>query len=101
MGKGVVVIINCQAQSGQAGVARRELQALIADVVANEPDCLEIQMHQDLDDETRILLHERWTGREAYSGPHMQTPYIRAFMERSSGFLISPPSITFWKLLDE
>jgi quinol monooxygenase YgiN len=101
MNDAVIVIINYQAQSGQAAVARRELTALIQQVVAQEPDCIGIQFHQDVDDDTRNLLYERWTSKEAYTGPHLRTPYIRAFMERSSGFLAGPPAITFWKLTDD
>ncbi len=101
MQDGVVVVIQFQAQGGQAAVARRELKALIAEVVAKEPDCLGILLHQDVDDETRMLLYERWTSKEAYTGPHLQTPYIRAFMERAAGFMAGPPAITFWKMTDD
>ena len=97
----VVVVIQFQARSGQAAVARRELKALIGEVVAKEPDCLGILFHQDVDDERRILLYERWTSQEAYTGPHLQTPYIRAFMERSGGFMAGPPTISFWKMTDD
>jgi quinol monooxygenase YgiN len=101
MTDGVVVIITFQTQPGRADVARRELKALIEQVVVSEPDCLGIDFHEDLDDETRILLHERWTSKAAYTGPHLQTPYITAFMERSTGFMTGPPAITFWRLVDE
>jgi quinol monooxygenase YgiN len=101
MTDGVVVIITFQAKPGQSEVARLELTALIEQVVAREPDCLGIQFHQDVDDETRILLHERWTSRAAYTGPHLQTPYLTAFMERSKGFMTGPPAITFWRMVDE
>jgi quinol monooxygenase YgiN len=98
MTDGVIVLIHFQAQSGQAAVARRELQALIAEVVAKEADCRGILLHQDVDDENRFMLYERWTSREAYTGPHVQTPYIQAFMARASGFMVGPPTITFWDL---
>lgn len=97
MADGVIVLINFQAQAGQGDVARRELEALVDEVVAKEPDCLGIEFHEGLDDETKILLYERWTSREAYTGPHMQTPYIRSFMDRAAGFMSGPPAITFWK----
>lgn len=98
MSDGVIVIINFQTVKGQEAVAHRELTALVEQVVAREPDCLGIQFHVDVGDGSRILLHEHWTSTEAYTGPHLQTPYIKAFMERAAAFMAGPPSITFWKL---
>jgi quinol monooxygenase YgiN len=69
----VTVVIHYQAQPGQGSKARHELSALVETVVGSEPDCLGIQLLVDEDDDTRFLLYERWTGRAAYTGSHMQT----------------------------
>ncbi len=98
-GSGVVVIIPYQAQPGKGEVARRELSALIAEVLSKEPACLGITLHQDPEDDTRFLLYERWTDRDAYTGPHMQTPHIQAFIARAPGFVAGPPTITFWSVV--
>jgi quinol monooxygenase YgiN len=92
----ITVIIKYQAQPGKAAVARDELAALVATVVAQEPACLGIGLHQDLNDETQFLLYERWTDQAAYLGPHMQTPHLQAFIARAPGFLSGPPDISFW-----
>ena len=97
----VLVVIQFQAQPGRGGVLRRELASLIRTVVEQERECVAIRMHQDLDDDTRILLYEEWTSRVAYTGPHMQTPHILAFMEKAPTFVAGPPAITFWTLTDE
>jgi quinol monooxygenase YgiN len=97
----VVVTIRYQAQPAQAARTREALGALIATVVATEPDCLGIQLLQDPDDETRILLNERWTSKEAYTGPHMQTPHLGAFMVAARELLAGPPTIEYWRLLDD
>jgi len=97
----VVVTIRYQAHPEQAARARQALSTLIATVVASEPDCLGIQLLQDPDDETRILLYERWTSREAYAGPHMHTPHLTAFMLTARELFGGPPAIEYWRLLDD
>ena len=97
----VVVAIRYQAQPGQAERTRAALSTLIATVVAHEPDCLGIRLHQDADEASRILLYERWTSRESYMGPHMDTPHLRAFMVTARELLAGPPTIEYWELLDD
>ena len=92
---GIVVLIRYQAQPGKAAQARSELAAITATVVAEEPDCLGIRVHQDLNDETLFLLYEQWTDQAAYLGPHMQTAHLQAFRKRAPDFLAGPPQITF------
>jgi quinol monooxygenase YgiN len=94
----VTVVINYQAQPGQGETARRELAALIDKVVASEPDCRGIQLLVDEDDDARFLLYERWTGRAAYTGPHMQTAHIQEFITKAPSFMAGPPAITYWQL---
>jgi quinol monooxygenase YgiN len=93
-----IVVITYKAQPDQGARMLRELKALVAEVVAQEPDCHGIRVHLDPDDDTRLLLYERWSSREAYSGPHMQTPHLGAFMGRAREFLAGPPTIEFWRL---
>ena len=100
-GTPVVVVITYTAQPGQGERALRELTDLVREVVAREPDCLGIRVHHDPDDDTRILLYEEWTSREAYTGPHMQTPHIQAFIGRAREFVAGPPAIEFWETDDD
>lgn len=92
----VTVIIHYVAQPDRIAVATQALADLIRTVVIEEPDCLGITMHQDLDDPARIVLIEEWSSREAYTGPHMDTPYIKQFIGRAAERYVGPPSITFW-----
>lgn len=94
-GKGLIVLIEYRALPGKEVVAQRELASLVATVVANESDCSGIEVLRDIDDAGRIVLYERWASREAYTGPHMRTPHILAFIERAPNFVAGPPSITF------
>lgn len=93
----VTVLIQYSARAETADAALEQLKELIAMVVAHEQDCLGIDILRDEDDRANILLYETWTSREAYLGDHMQTPYIRAFIERAPEYFVGPPKISFWR----
>lgn len=93
----IKVLIVYQTQPGRAGDGLSALSTLVATVVAEEPACLGITIHQDASDPTRILLDEEWTDKASYVGPHMQTPHIRAFIERAPELFAGPPDISFWE----
>jgi len=98
-GPPVTVVITYRAQPGRAAAARDVLAPLVREVLAKEPDCLGITTLQDAADETRFLLYERWTSQDAYTGPHMQTPHIQAFIQGAAAMFAGPPDITFWREL--
>jgi quinol monooxygenase YgiN len=93
----VTVVIRYEAKPGQADTAVRELTGLINTVVKEEPACRGIWLHQDTGTPEKLLLVEHWTSQEAYTGPHMQTPHLTAFVGRAFEFLAGPPEITFWR----
>jgi quinol monooxygenase YgiN len=95
------VAITYQARPDQIENAVRALTNLIATVVATEPDCFGIQLYQDPADPARIFLSEEWTSREAYLGPHLQTPHLLAFKASSGPLFVGPPERSFWRLLAE
>ncbi|HMU61379.1 MAG TPA: putative quinol monooxygenase [Gemmatimonadales bacterium] len=97
----VTVVIIYRAQPGKGTAARAALGSLISTVLAEEPDCLGITTLQDVGDETRFLLYERWTSQAAYTGPHMQTPHIQAFIQGAAAIFAGPPDITFWNDVSE
>ncbi|MEZ4377752.1 MAG: putative quinol monooxygenase [Gemmatimonadales bacterium] len=91
-----IVVIRYTALPDRIEEATAALAELIAIVVREEEDCIGITMHAALDDPAQILLWEEWTSREAYQGPHMQTPHLRAFIDRAAERFAGPPEITFW-----
>lgn len=92
----VTVIIEYCAQPDQVENAVAELTTLVATVVAVEGDCYGIRVLQDTADPARFLLYERWSSKEAYLGPHFQTPHIQDFISRAAAFMAGPPVIQFW-----
>jgi quinol monooxygenase YgiN len=95
------VAITYQAQPDQVENAVRALSNLIEIVVDTEPDCFSIQLYQDPADPARIFLFEEWTSREAYLGPHLQTPHLLAFKASSGPLFVGPPERSFWRLQTE
>jgi quinol monooxygenase YgiN len=93
----VTVLIVYQAQPGRGDAGLDALARLVATVVAEEPACVGITIHQDVSDPARILLLETWVDKASYVGPHMRTPHIRAFIERAPELFAGPPDISFWE----
>jgi quinol monooxygenase YgiN len=91
-----VVVVSYRLLPGTVDVARREIAALVATVLATEPDCRGIDLLQDLNDPTRFTLIERWPDQGTFLGLHMQQPHIQSFIQRAGAFLAGPPEISFW-----
>jgi quinol monooxygenase YgiN len=94
--KSVTVVIEYCALPASAEQAVSELDALVATVVANEPDCRGIRLLRDTGDPARVLLVEEWTSREAYLGPHFHTPHLTAFKAKAATLFAGAPKIEFW-----
>ncbi|MDO8836585.1 MAG: putative quinol monooxygenase [Vicinamibacterales bacterium] len=92
----VTVIIEYRAIPERAEQAGAELNALVATVVATEPDCFGIEFLCDAEDPARMLLVERWSSQNAYFGAHFQTPHIRAFIAKATDWFAGPPNIQVW-----
>jgi quinol monooxygenase YgiN len=93
----VTVVIRYTALPGKGPAALAAVTALVAQVLAKEADCLAIEILVDPADDTCLALHERWTSREAYTGPHMETEHIQAFIRDAGTLYAGPPAITFWR----
>lgn len=91
------VIVKYRALPDQVEIARQEIAALVATVLASEPECGGITMLQDTADPTAFVLIETWPSREQFLGPHMQQPHIQAFIQSAGRFLAGPPDISFWQ----
>lgn len=92
----IVVLVRYRAQSGKHDLAAREIAALVKAVTTTERGCLGISMLQSDSDDGQLLLHERWTDKDTYFGPHMQTPHIQSFIQAAGAFLEGPPDISLW-----
>lgn len=97
--KPVTVVITCAIKPDMLATARRELEAIIEIVLANEPACHGIQVHEDPKRPERLLIIEKWDSEEVFNGPHMQTPHMQAFLKKAEGFLDGVADFSFWQQL--
>lgn len=93
------VVITCQIQPGKAELARQEFSDIIKTVLTNESACHGIDLLLDPDNPDRLLLLEYWDSKDAFTGAHMQTPHMQAFLQRAQSFLAGTPDFGFWRLL--
>ncbi len=93
----VSIVITYQTYPHTIEAGHQALADLIRLVVAKETDCLQIRIHQDTADPSKIMLWEEWTSEEAFRGPHMTTPHLTAFRERARELYVGPPELTFWR----
>lgn len=91
----VTVLVRMQLLPDAIEQGKSDLLDLAEEVRRAEPDCLAIEMAQDVDDPTRITMIEKWSSRQAYEGPHMQSPHMLAFIDSSARHFIGPPEISF------
>lgn len=93
----VTVVITCAIRPEQLETARRELDAVIQIVMAEEPACRGIRVHEDPRNPQRLLIIENWKSEEIFKGAHMQTPHMQAFLKKAEGFLDGVAEFGFWR----
>lgn len=93
----VTVVITCTVRPEKLDDARSELESVIRKVIALEPACRGIRVHEDPKRPQRWLIVERWDSEEAFTGPHMQQPHMQAFLKTAETFLDGAAEFTFWR----
>jgi quinol monooxygenase YgiN len=93
----VTVVITGKIKPDKRDLARAAFEAVIPEVIAKEPACHGIRLHEDPNDPCRLLIIEHWDSVEAFTGPHMQTPHQKAFFAQAQVFLDGEPDFTFWR----
>jgi len=91
----VTVLIRTQLNPDSIEQGIQDLQDLAREVRRTEPDCLAIELAQDIDSPTNVTMIEKWSSREAYEGPHMHSSHMQSFIEQSSKYFAGPPEISF------
>lgn len=92
----VTVVITCAVRPAELDVARRELRAVIQQVMALEPACRGIRVHEAPDAPHRWLIVEQWESQAVFTGPHMEQPHTQAFLKAAEGFLDGKAEFAFW-----
>lgn len=95
--KPVTVVITGIIQPDKVAEARRELETVIKQVMANESACHGIRVHDDPKDPRRLLIVERWESEEIFLGQHMQSAHMQAFLGKAEAFLDGKADFGFWR----
>jgi quinol monooxygenase YgiN len=93
----VTVVITCAIRPDMLDTAKRELEANIKIVMAHEAACHGIRVHEDSKNPHRLMIIEHWDSEEIFTGPHMQTPHMQAFLKRAEAFLDGVAEFGFWR----
>ncbi len=93
----ITVVITCTLKSDQIETAKHDLQAIIEVVMKNEPACHGIRVHDDPKDPRRLFIVEQWESEAIFTGPHMQTPHMQAFMKKAEAWVDGPTQFAFWR----
>lgn len=93
----VTVLITCAIKPEMSAAARRELEAVIKIVIAEEPACRGIRVHEDSKNPQRLMIIEHWDSEEIFTGPHMQMPHMQAFLAKAKEFLDGAAEFSFWR----
>ena len=91
----VTVLIRTQLLPDSIEQGKQDLLDLAREVRKVEADCLAIELAQDIDDPTKVTMIEKWSSRDAYEGPHMQSSHMQEFIQQSSQYFAGPPDISF------
>lgn len=84
-------------------LARREtLEELLAASLAHvrrsraEPGCISHAVHQDVEDENRLVFVERWTDRESLDD-HFRVPASADFVRTVTRLAAQPPTMVIYQ----
>lgn len=93
----VTVLVLSQAKPGMEDRVRTEILSVVKRAL-QEPTCIHIFLHQDMNDSTRFMLYENWTDKEDFVNVQMGSPHVRDYMERCREFLVDLPELTLWEM---
>ena len=96
--KEVVAVARVKAKASTAEQLRQELLSMLA-VSRTEPGSIDFLLHRAVEDSSVFVSYERWASHEDLNR-HLQTPNLRAFMQRAGELLDAPPEITLLEDLE-
>ncbi len=95
--KKLTVLARIKAKAGREEEVLREILILIAPT-RSEEGCINYDLHRSQDDPTLFCLYENWQSREVLD-EHLATPYLQAFLGKSSELLAEPVDLSFWEMV--
>lgn len=97
--KKVTVIARMKAKKGMEETVKKVLLSLVSPSRA-DAGCINYDLHQSADDKGSFLFYENWTSKDNLD-KHLQTPHLKAFMEKADSILAEPAEVTLWEMISE
>jgi len=76
---------------------KKEIMSVVQRAL-QEPTCIHINLHQDVNESTRFMLYENWTDREDFENVQMKSPHLQDYLKRCKEFLTDLPQLTHWEM---
>jgi quinol monooxygenase YgiN len=89
----VLLVARFKAKSGKEEEVQNILESVVEPTRAEE-GCLFYHLHRVKEDEGHFLFYECFRDEEAFQF-HVETPYIKGFLDRQDELLAEPPDIHF------
>jgi len=90
----ITVMARIKAKKGTEKKVKEELLSLVGPT-RSEKGCINYDLHQSADDSGFFMLYENWKDMKSLD-KHLETPYVKAFMEKTKKSLVGPVQITLW-----
>lgn len=98
--KPVVVFVSFQIKPGMEEAFKKEVTAMTEQVI-HEPECLNINLYQAMDDLTKFMLYETWLDRDYFVNVQLQKPYYEPYLEKTMPMWLEPRGFAYWEMLSE
>jgi quinol monooxygenase YgiN len=95
--KKVTVVARIKAKPGLESRVGAALEALVQPT-RKEPGCINYDLHQSSDDKSLFLFYENWKSKGDLD-KHLEMPYLRDFLTKSTDILDEPVEITLWDMV--
>jgi len=93
----VTVLVHLRLLPDFIEQGKRDLLNFARVVRKKEPACFAIEVAQDVDDPTKIMMIEKWSDAEQYQGAHLQTQHMKSFIAQSSKYFEGAAKVSFYQ----
>lgn len=94
----IVVLVLLRALPGREAEAAALITAQLTRIREQEPACISISVHRQVEDPARFMLHETWSDAASFDEFVSSRPYMLAYLERLRA-LLSDREMTSWTVI--
>ena len=93
----ITVMARTKAKNSMGKKVKEELRSLVGPT-RSEKGCINYDLHQPADDPALFMVYENWKDMKSLD-KHLETPSLKAFMEKAKKTLAGPVQITLWVMV--